>query len=79
MRAQRYAWRDRRVRKRNFRALWITRLTAAVRAQGMTYSKFIAGLRRAGVQLDRKLLADFAVNDPMAFQRILELAKHNLN
>jgi len=79
MRAQRYAWRDRRTRKRNFRALWITRLTAAVRAQGMTYSKFIAGLRRAGVELDRKLLAEFAVNDPTAFQRILELAKHNLN
>jgi large subunit ribosomal protein L20 len=79
MRAQRYSWRDRKVRKRNFRALWITRLTAAVRAQGMTYSKFINGLKKAGVELDRKLLAEFAVNDPTTFQRILELAKHNLN
>jgi large subunit ribosomal protein L20 len=79
MRAQRYATRDRRVRKRLYRRLWTTRLTAAVRAQGFTYSKFIAGLKAAGVELDRKILADLAVNDPVAFQRVLDVAKHNTN
>lgn len=78
MRAQRYAFRDRRARKRDFRALWITRLTAAVRAAGLSYSKFIAALKTAGVQLDRKMLAELAVNDPDTFQRIVELAKHNV-
>lgn len=73
MRARRYATRDRRTRKRVFRALWITRLTAAVRAQGLSYSKFIGGLKKAGVELDRKLLAELAVNDPVAFQRIIDL------
>jgi large subunit ribosomal protein L20 len=79
MRADRFAFRDRRARKRTFRALWITRLTAAVRATGFTYSKFIAGLKAAGVELDRKMLAELAVSDPDAFQRIVDLAKHNVS
>jgi len=78
MRARQYAYRDRRVRKRDFRRLWITRLTAGVRASGLTYSKFIAALKKAGVELDRKILAELAVNDPDTFQRIIDLAKHNI-
>jgi len=78
MRARQFAFRDRRTRKRDFRRLWITRLSAAVRAEGMTYSKFIAALKRAGVELDRKMLAEMAVNDPETFQRVIELAKHNV-
>ncbi len=77
MRARQYSYRDRRVRKRDFRRLWITRLTAGVRASGLTYSKFIAALKKAGVELDRKILAELAVNDPDTFQRIIDLAKHN--
>lgn len=78
MRAGQFAFRDRRARKRDFRRLWITRLSAAVRAEGMAYSKFIAALKRAGVELDRKMLAEMAVNDPETFQRVIELAKHNV-
>ncbi|HET6798135.1 MAG TPA: 50S ribosomal protein L20 [Gemmatimonadales bacterium] len=74
-RAMRYAYRDRRKKKGEFRALWITRINAAARMQGMSYSRFMAGLRRAGVDVNRKVLADLAVHDTAAFARIAELAK----
>jgi large subunit ribosomal protein L20 len=70
-----YAYRDRRDRKGLFRRLWITRIGAAVRMDGMSYSAFIRGLRVAGVELDRKILADLAVNDPPAFHALVEVAK----
>lgn len=70
-----YAYRDRRVRKRDFRRLWITRINAAVRSHGISYNRFIAGLKGAGVDVDRKVLADLAVNDPQAFGRLVEVAK----
>ena len=74
-RAMRYAYRDRRKKKGVFRALWITRINAAARTQGMSYSRFMAGLKRAGVDVNRKMLADLAVHDIEAFARIAELAK----
>ena len=70
-----YAYRDRKQRKRQFRSLWITRINAAARANDMTYSSFICGLKRAGCGLDRKVLADLAVADPQAFSRLAEVAK----
>ena len=70
-----YAYRDRRQRKRQFRSLWITRINAAARVNGTTYSALIAGLKQAGCSLDRKVLADLAVRDPQAFSRLVELAK----
>ena len=70
-----YAYRDRRVKKRNFRQLWITRINAACRNEGMTYSKFIYGLKKAKVGLDRKILADLAVKDEQAFKKLMEIAK----
>ena len=70
-----YAYRDRRARKGDFRKLWIQRINAAVRANGMTYNRFIQGLRLAEIEVDRKILADLAVNDPAAFSAIVELAK----
>jgi large subunit ribosomal protein L20 len=70
-----YAYRDRRNRKRDFRRLWITRINAAVRSHGLSYNKFIAGLKAADVQVDRKVLADLAVNDPQAFGALVEVAK----
>lgn len=70
-----YAYRDRRAKKRTFRALWIQRINAAVREHGMVYSQFINGLLKAGVQLDRKVLADIAVHQPEAFKAIVEQAK----
>jgi large subunit ribosomal protein L20 len=70
-----YAYRDRRDRKGVFRRLWITRISAATRAEGMTYSTFIRGLRQAGVDLDRKVLADLAVIDPAAFSALVEAAR----
>ncbi len=70
-----YAYRDRRARKRDFRRLWIMRINAAARQEGITYSQFIAGLKRAGVELDRKVLADLAVRDADEFRRIVALAK----
>jgi len=73
-----YAYRDRRVKKRNFRRLWIIRINAACRAAGITYSKFIQGLKKAKVSLDRKILADLAVKDSLAFKKLVELAKGNL-
>ena len=73
--ANQYAFRDRKRRKRTFRALWIQRLNAAVRELGMTYSRFIAGLSRAGLTVDRKVLSDLAIREPAAFQAIVEKAK----
>ena len=70
-----YAYRDRRQRKRHFRALWITRINAAARQNGTTYSVFIAGLKNAGCDLDRKVLADLAVRDPQTFTQLVELAR----
>jgi large subunit ribosomal protein L20 len=73
--AGQYAYRDRRQRKRNFRALWIQRINAAVRELGITYGRFINGLDRAGVAIDRKILADLAVREPAAFKSLVEKAK----
>ena len=70
-----YQYRDRRTKKREFRKLWITRINAAARMNGMSYSVFMNGLKKAGVELDRKVLADIAVNDPDAFAAIAEVAK----
>ena len=75
MKADAYAYRDRRNRKRDFRRLWITRINAAARAEGMTYATFIHGLQQAGVELDRKVLADIAVHDPETFRRFAERAR----
>jgi large subunit ribosomal protein L20 len=74
-RAWRYAYRDRKQRKREFRALWIARINAAAREHGLSYSRFMRGLKEAGVEMDRKLLADLAVSDPAAFGELAELAK----
>ena len=73
-----YSYRDRRARKGDFRKLWIQRINAAAREQGLTYNRFIQGLKAAGVEVDRKILADMAVNDPTAFTAMVELAKANL-
>src|SRR5919198_3474002 len=70
-----YAYRDRRARKRDFRRLWITRINAATRSHGMSYNRFIAGLKAAEVDIDRKVLADIAVRDPSAFGRLVEVAR----
>ena len=77
MRAGQYAYRDRRVKKRVFRSLWIVRINAAARENGLTYSKLIAGLKKANIDLDRKVLASIAVNDKEAFSQIAEQAKAN--
>ena len=76
--AEAFATRDRRVRKREFRALWITRLSAAVRNQGINYSSFMNGLKKAGVKMDRKMLAEIAVRDEAAFSKLVETAKAKL-
>jgi large subunit ribosomal protein L20 len=73
--ANQYAFRDRKRRKRTFRALWIQRLNAAVRESGLTYSRFIDGLGKAGVTVDRKVLSDLAIREPVAFQAIVDRAK----
>ena len=78
MRAGQYAYRDRRVKKRVFRSLWIVRINAAARENGLTYSKLIAGLKKASIGLDRKTLANIAVNDKEAFSKIAEEAKSQL-
>jgi large subunit ribosomal protein L20 len=70
-----YAYRDRRQRKRQFRRLWIARINAAARLNGLSYSRFISGLKKAGVELDRKVLADMAVRDAAAFAQLAETAK----
>lgn len=74
-RAMRYAYRDRRKRKGEFRALWITRINAAARQHGLSYSRLIAGLAKAGVEINRKVLADLAVTDGDAFAKVAELAR----
>ncbi len=73
-----YAYRDRRVRKRDFRKLWITRINAAARMNGISYSRLMNGLRLAGVEINRKILADMAVNDSKAFGKMVEVAKSKL-
>lgn len=73
--ALRYAYRDRRTRKRDFRRLWIQRINAAVRGLGLTYSAFIAALARAGIEVDRKILADLAVREPEGFRALVEKAQ----
>ncbi len=78
MRAGQYAYRDRRNKKRVFRNLWIARINAASRSMGVTYSKFMAGLKKASIDIDRKVLADMAVNDPAAFGSIVEKVKAQL-
>ena len=70
-----YAYRDRRAKKGEFRKLWIQRINAAVRAQGMTYNRFIQGLKAAEIEVDRKIMADLAVNDPKAFTALVDLAR----
>jgi large subunit ribosomal protein L20 len=78
MRAGQYAYRDRRNKKRDFRSLWITRINAGTRELGVSYSQFMAGLKKAGIDMDRKVLADLAVFDKPAFGRIVEQAKASL-
>jgi large subunit ribosomal protein L20 len=75
MKAETWAYRDRKTRKRNFRMLWQQRINAAVRAHGLTYSRFMEGVKAAGIGLDRKILADLAVTDEAAFKAIFEQAK----
>jgi large subunit ribosomal protein L20 len=79
MRAKRYAYRDRRVRKREFRRLWIARINAAARERGLSYSRFMHGLAQSGVVLDRRSLAELAVRDRAAFDEIAEVAKKGLS
>ena len=74
-----YAYRDRKVKKRTFRSLWIQRINAATRIHDLTYSRFISGLNKAGVELDRKVLADIALKQPEAFAKLVETAKAALN
>ena len=78
IKAGQYAYRDRRQRKRQFRALWITRINAAARLNGLSYSRFMNGLSKAGVEIDRKVLADIAVHDAAAFAALAEQAKAEL-
>lgn len=77
MHARQYAYRDRRQRKRDFRRLWITRISAACKLNGITYNRFIEGLRKAGVEVDRKILADMAVTDASAFTEMVGLARQH--
>ena len=79
LRALAYAYRDRRRRKRDFRRLWIVRINAAVRPFGLSYSEFMGALRRSGVELDRKTLAEMAVRDAESFKTVVETVKGNLN
>ena len=74
-----YAYRDRRARKREFRSLWIQRINAGVRTEGLTYSKFINGLNKSGIKLDRKVLVDIAYNNPEAFKSIVKKVQSSLN
>jgi large subunit ribosomal protein L20 len=78
MKAGQYAYRDRRARKRVFRALWIARINAAVREQGLTYSAFMAGMKKAAIEIDRKVLADMAVLDKPGFTAVVEKVKSSL-
>ena len=74
--ADKYAYRDRKQRKRDFRALWIARINAAAREHSLSYSRFIDGLKKAGVEIDRKVLAQLALSDPKAFGQLADLAKN---
>ena len=78
LRAGAYAYRDRRVRKREFRRLWITRISAAVRQRGLRYSEFIHGMELAGIELDRKSLSEMAIHDPASFDAVVEQVKQKL-
>jgi len=78
MKSLTYAYRDRRARKRDFRRLWIARINAAARDNGISYSRFLFGLKRAGVLVNRKMLADLAVNDPTAFRKLVDVAQENM-
>jgi len=75
LKARTYAFRDRRARKRQFRALWIIRISAACEARGISYCRFIRGLKKAGAFLNRKMLSEVAIGDPAAFDKLVELAK----
>ena len=77
--AMQYAYRDRRNKKRDFKSLWIQRINAGVRAEGMTYSKFINGLNKSGIQIDRKILAEIAYDSPEAFKTIVQKVQSALN
>ena len=77
--AMQYAYRDRRAKKREFRSLWIQRINAGVRAEGLTYSKFISGLNKSGIKMDRKILAEIAYSNPEAFKVIVKKAQAALN
>ncbi len=77
--AMQYAYRDRRNKKRDFKSLWIQRINAGVRAEGLTYSKFINGLNKSGIKLDRKILAEIAYDNPEAFKTIVKKAQSALN
>ena len=79
LRARAFAFRDRRVKKRQFRKLWIIRINAACRMRGMRYSEFISGLQRALCMLDRKALSEIAIHDPVTYDKLVELAKKNLH
>jgi len=78
MKAGQYAYRDRRVKKREFRRLWIARINAAARINGISYSRLICGLTKAGVAIDRKMMADLAVSDAAAFAKLVDIAKENI-
>ncbi|MBB4104654.1 50S ribosomal protein L20 [Allorhizobium borbori] len=77
-RSRQYATRDRKVKKRNFRALWVQRINAAVREFGLTYGRFIDGLNKAGIEVDRKVLSDLAIHQPEAFKALVDAAKKGL-
>ncbi len=77
-RAHKFAYRDRKVKKRTFRSLWITRINAAARSHNLTYNQLISGLNKAAVEIDRKILAEIAVSDPLGFSKIVEIAKGQL-
>ena len=79
MKSLAYAYRDRRARKRDFRRLWIARINAAARDNGISYSRFLFGLKKAGVVVNRKMLADLAVNDPAAFRKMVDVALENMS
>lgn len=79
MKSLMYAYRDRKARKRDFRKLWIARINAAARNNGMSYSRFMNGLKKAGVDINRKVLADLAVNDAKAFDQLVDVAKNQIN
>ncbi|MEM7007740.1 MAG: 50S ribosomal protein L20 [Thermodesulfobacteriota bacterium] len=79
IRALAYAYRDRRQRKRDFRRLWIARINAAVRPYGLSYSKFMGSLKKAGIELDRKALSEMAIREPESFKAVVDVAKSGLN